>query len=282
MASLNHFFLLLCLPSLVLSHDQSRALHKFPSFWRRASSRNVPAAGFHNPLDTGGSFFTKVEGTFPPGQVEPVNMVISANSDEDVLKDREDGGGLRNYWLSLDFGGECLGQHSGSDQQVNLGDGNGYKNQTAVMRYNYQDPQLGTCKESIQGGNHFRYWVQDGSQANTGAIFMAASYEKPIAENHDIVSNGYNLGRDYIIGNITGSAIPTLNLTNQTTYTGTTQAGGYTYESHVQYLTGLLPNTSDNINHNWSVMTPEINACDGFVAVIEVRITERPANSAAG
>lgn len=73
----------------------------------------------------------------------------------------------------------------------------GTDNQTAVIRWDYGDPQLGTCKETIQGGAHFRYWVQDGDQANrfgtslltaehmltvySGAIFAAASYELPIA-----------------------------------------------------------------------------------------------------
>jgi len=83
-----------------------------------------------------------------------------------------------------------------------------------VIRWNYYDPQLGSCKETVQGGNHFRYWVQDGPSANTGAIFLAASYEKPIArelfvslpikfirrsypgvEQHDVIPNGYSLGR---------------------------------------------------------------------------------------
>lgn len=91
---------------------------------------------------------------------------------------------------SLGFAGECLGQHSGSDQQADLGDGRGYRasptpllffpspfsfqyffkflkgNETAVMRYNYGDATLGTCKESVLGGNHFRYWVQEGSDAD--------------------------------------------------------------------------------------------------------------------
>lgn len=77
----------------------------------------------------------------------------------------------------------------------------GYRNveiETAVIRWNYDDPSLGACKETIQGGNHFRYWVQDGKSANryvvkllfedstlirlhSGAVFMALSYEKPIA-----------------------------------------------------------------------------------------------------
>lgn len=51
------------------------------------------------------------------------------------------------------------------------------ENETAVIRYDYGDPSLGTCQETIQGGNHFRYWVQNGPQRNSGAVFMAASAE---------------------------------------------------------------------------------------------------------
>ena len=69
-------------------------------------------------------------------------------------------------------------------------------NETAVMRLDYSDPTLGTCKETVQGGNHFQYWTQTGSEANrcgllgfiddtafsplsSGAVFMAVSYELP-------------------------------------------------------------------------------------------------------
>lgn len=86
------------------------------------------------------------------------------------------------------------------------------ENETAVIRWNYGDPSLGACKETIEGGNHFRYWVQNGKSANrcapsvtflmgtliilwtnSGAVFMAESYEMPIAQQHDIVPNGYLL-----------------------------------------------------------------------------------------
>jgi len=40
------------------------------------------------------------------------------------------------------------------------------ENETGVIRLDYGDPEFGTCKETIQGGNHFRYWIQDGSSAN--------------------------------------------------------------------------------------------------------------------
>ena len=51
------------------------------------------------------------------------------------------------------------------------------ENETAVIRYDYGDPSLGTCQETIQGGNHFRYWVQNGPQRNSSAVFMAVSAE---------------------------------------------------------------------------------------------------------
>ncbi|THU83910.1 hypothetical protein K435DRAFT_971386 [Dendrothele bispora CBS 962.96] len=326
----NHpFFLLLCLPSLVMALDNHRRWPSFPFLWKRAS-RNVPEQGFYDPRDHGGSWLTVVDGTFPPGQGEPINMIISGNSDEAVLQDREEDGGLRNYWLSLEFAGECLGQHSGSDQGANLGDGNGAKNETAVIRFDYGQPQLGTCQETINGGNHFRYWVQDGDDANSGAIFMAVSYEMPIAREcvsylpplpkppsriffsilpllapnnqltlpfsfsplppsllpilytvqHDIIPNGYNLARDYIVGNITQSPIPTLSLTNSTTYSGSTSFEGWTYQTDVIYLSGMLDNTSIGINHNVTVQTGSSNASDGLVALLTVKVTGKPDNGA--
>ncbi|KIJ96753.1 hypothetical protein K443DRAFT_273066 [Laccaria amethystina LaAM-08-1] len=241
-----------------------------------SSTRNVPPIGFSNPLSAGGSFLTQVPGTYPAGQGEPINIIISGNSDPDVLIDAQLNGGLRNYFLSFGFSGECLGQHSGSDQGANLGDGNGSKNETSVVRWNYGDPQLGSCKETVQGGNHFRYWVQDGPSANTGAIFLALSYEMPIAQQHDIVPNGYSHGRDWLIGNITQSTIPTANLTNGTTFSGSTSFANYTYQSDIQYLTGYLSNTNDAINHNITVGVNGFNASDGFLALINVKITATP------
>ncbi|KAF8917023.1 hypothetical protein CPB85DRAFT_1481903 [Mucidula mucida] len=278
---------LLCLPSISYALN----IRSLLSFWRR-TDRSVPEAGYYNPYDSerGGSLLTKILGTtYPPGQAEPVNAIISGNSDEQMLKDQEENGGLRNYFLSLQFSGECLGQHQGTAQQVDLGDGNGYLNETAVIRYNYGDPALGACTETIKGGNHFRYWVQNGDKGNrqdsstradaspSGAIFMACSYEMPISLQHDIVPNGYNLGRDYIVGNVTGSAIPTLTLTNESTYSGSTSYGGYTYKTDVSYASGMLQNTSIGINHNITVLIDGVtNAVDGLVAVLQVTITARP------
>ncbi|KAK0202164.1 hypothetical protein DFS33DRAFT_1444033 [Desarmillaria ectypa] len=254
------------------------------------AKRAVPEAGYYNPYNNGGSMLTgsalihAVLGqTYPPGQQEPINIIISGNSDQAVLALQQTNGGLLNYFLSLSFSGECLGLHDGDSQQANLGDGKGLLNQTAVMRYNYGDPSVGTCTETVQGGNHFRYWVQNGDGANSGAIFMAVSYEKPEAEGHDIVVNGYNLGRDYIVGNITDSGIPTLTLSNTSTFSGSTSYGNYTYQTSVTYASGLLQNTSVGINHNLTVEVEGVtNAVDGLVAVLDVSISARPAGSSSG
>lgn len=51
---------------------------------------------------------------------------------------------------------ECLGLHLGNPQAADLGDGNGYVNQTILLREDYGDASVGTCLESAIGGNHFR------------------------------------------------------------------------------------------------------------------------------
>ncbi|KAF8963025.1 hypothetical protein BDZ97DRAFT_1732534 [Flammula alnicola] len=293
--------LLCCAPTFTHAFDYS-SWQPWRRAWRRSSgtTRNVPAEGYYDPLASGGSFLTLVPMTFPLGQGEPINAIISGNSDTRVLQDTETNGGLRNYFLSFGFSGECLGQHSGSDQEANLGDGNGYLNETSVIRWNYGDPQLGSCTETIQGGNHFRYWVQNGPNGNryglvpkvvtqisqtdicfSGAIFLAVSYELPLTQEHDIIVNGYNLGRDWLIGNITRSTVPTLNVTNGTTFTASTSFANFTYQTHIQYVSGLLEDTNIGINHNLSVGTATINASDGLVAVLNVTLTGTPPKSIA-
>jgi len=224
---------------------------------------------------------TQVNGTNPPAG-EPINIVLSNLSDAAVLNDTEINGGFRNYFLSLDFAAECLGQHAGADQGVNLGDGNGYLPETAVLRLDYGNPALGTCSETIQGGNHIRYWVQNGPEANTGAFFIAASYELPIALGHNIIQDGYDLGRDWLIGNATSqkSVIDTPKLTEGSTFEGNTSFGGYTYHTNATYVTGILQNTSIGINHNTTVPINGRNAIDGLVAVVTVKIVGKPSSSA--
>ncbi|RPD62278.1 hypothetical protein L227DRAFT_499009 [Lentinus tigrinus ALCF2SS1-6] len=271
------FLLLLCAPALsfALNPHQVRA----PSpLWRRG--RSVPPAGFYNPHDNGGNMLTVAPNT--GGLGEPLNVIVSGKSDDIVLADNEDQGGFRNYFLAVGFGSECLGQHAGDAQTANLGDGNGTKNETSELRWDYGDPSLGTCQETIKGGNHFRYWIQDGPKANSGAFFLATSYELPIQQGHDIVFDGYNLGRDWLVGNATAqtSLIPTGNVTNGTTYSGTVSFGNYTYKTDALYLSGILSNSTDGLNHASSVGGHGVEAIDGLVAVLTITVTAKPAAAA--
>ncbi|KAF8746473.1 hypothetical protein RHS02_00964, partial [Rhizoctonia solani] len=349
-------------PRNIASSRYSTSGHSLNKLGRRADNNG----GYDDPRADGGSLLTSGFVTYPAGLGEPLNVILSAKSDSDVLVDREEKGGLRNFFLSINFSGECLGQHLGSDQQANLGDGRGAVNETAVMRYNYGDPYVGSCRETIEGGNHFRYWVQK----STGAVFMAASVELPIELGHDIVRNGYNLGRDWIVGNLTGSTvisfdfepnippssvipesvksqsaasvaatntvpptsfspnitfplstivptdtastpvvvalsesvvstgtitipIPTASLTFSTptptpspvgtspTFTGRSSYGGYTYETTATYVSGLLSNSSEGINHPITVEDEGRPAQDGLVAILEVKIVSTPEGSGA-
>lgn len=240
--------------------------------------------GYYNPMDGGGSMLTQVQGTDPPGLGEPLNVIISAYSDSQVLQNTVTNGGLINYFQSFGFSTECLGQSDNSVQTADLGDGNGYFNQTAVIRWDYGDANLGTCQETVEGGNHFRYWIQNGPSADSGAIFMATSYEMPIAQQHNIIVNGYNLGRDWLVGNATSQStiLPTANLTNTSTYSGQTSFNNFTYATTATYVSGLLQNTSSGINHYQSVPVNGQNAIDGLVAVLTVKMVQQSVSSSSG
>lgn len=69
------------------------------------------------------------------------------------------------YRPCLDSSTECFGIHIGNPQSANLGDGNGWVNQTYELREDYGDADVGTCLESAIGGDHFR-WVGVASLFN--------------------------------------------------------------------------------------------------------------------
>ena len=54
---------------------------------------------------------------------------------------------------------------------------------------------LGTCLESLVGGNHLRMFRQNGPTADSGALFLAVSQEEDVFEGHTIVPDGYDIGR---------------------------------------------------------------------------------------
>ncbi|KAF5380242.1 hypothetical protein D9757_008207 [Collybiopsis confluens] len=158
---------------------------------------------------------------------EPLNVIISGLSSPGVLDPTKT---FYNYAKAIGFSYECLGLHIGNPQQANLGDGRGWINETAVLREDYGNPGLGTCGESLVGGNHFRIWQQEG----TCALFLAVSIEQDASEHHNIVSNGYDLGRDALVDGAVG--IKTFN--------------EVTYSTTVQSIGGLLPVGANGINHS--------------------------------
>lgn len=195
----------------------------------------VAAGGeqYASPSSHGGKILTN--------QSEPLNVIISGTSDPAVLSPD----GFAAYVSSLKFDPDSFaGQSSNNDaQQANLGDGNGWMNQTGLYR---KTPAL---MEVLQGGNHFRYWVQNGKKANTGAIFIAASIEMGLKQHHNIVPNGYDLGRDQLVGNATQAP----------THSNTTE---YTTKL-LSMDTSLMQGVSKNdLNHKI--------ATDGKVAVLEI------------
>ena len=93
--------------------------------------------------------------------------------------------------------------------------------------------------------------------------------------------NSLSIYRDWLVGNATGqsSIISTATVSNASSYVGNASFGGYTYQTSVQYVSGLLPNTSNGINHYLSVGANGTNAVDGLVAVMTVKIVEKPQSS---
>ncbi|KAJ7702412.1 hypothetical protein B0H17DRAFT_923358, partial [Mycena rosella] len=199
------------------------------------SAAAAQAVPYYDPRLTGGSMLTL--------QNEPLNMIISGLSSPDVLTIR----GIVNFGNALGYGDDCLGIHLGGPQAANLGDGNGLVNQTQMMREDYGNTPIGTCLETLMGGNHYRVFPQNGSKANSGALFLAASKEDPITEQHNIVPNGYDIGRDQVVSDATG---------------GIVSFSGVDYTTTVEYVSGLLTPGAEGINHNISI--------DGRTAILTV------------
>ncbi|KAJ7858687.1 hypothetical protein B0H14DRAFT_2577661 [Mycena olivaceomarginata] len=176
------------------------------------------------------------------GGGEPLNVIISGLSSPEVLTDA----GLLHYAQAIGFSFECLGIHLGDPQSANLGDGNGWVNQTVCLHYNlsielrqdFGDDDIGTCLESLVGGNHFRVFRQNGTLANSGALFLAVSQEEDVWDGHTIIPDGYNAGLTY----------------HERT----------TYSTVARNLTGLLPAGSTGVNHGI--------ATDGITVLLTVTI----------
>ncbi|KAJ7349321.1 hypothetical protein DFH08DRAFT_999102 [Mycena albidolilacea] len=192
------------------------------------------AVPYYDPRLTGGSMLTF--------QNEPINIIVSALSSPEALTDR----GLYNYGNALGYADDCLGMHLGGPQAANLGDGNGYVNQTQMLREDFGSTPIGTCLETLIGGNHYRVFRQNGSKANSGALFLAASKEDMVEKNN-IFPDGYNIGRDEVVAKATG---------------GVVSFSSVDYTTTVEYVSGLLPPGAAGINHNISI--------DGQTAILTI------------
>lgn len=178
---------------------------------------------------------------------EPVNVIVSGlsagqvSNSNDAIK-----GGILSWLQAINFDKECLGLHAGDYQGFDSGDGRGFVNQTFIYRESYSDPSgLGSCTESLIGGQHVRGYYQTTS----GAWFLGASQEESAANSHTIVPNGYDLGRDYVAKNA---------------LVGGTGFDGCVYGSAtVQDITGLV-SANDGSGYNHDIGT------DGIVKLITV------------
>jgi len=204
-------------------------------------ARSTDAVAFVVPTLGGGDW---LDSAAPP-LGEPLNVIVSGLSSPQVLTDD----GFLNWAQSLGFSFTCLGIQLGGPQSANLGDGNGFVNQTTELREDFGDALLGTCLESLIGGNHLRMFRQNGPDANTGALFLAVSREDNLADNHDIIPNGYNIGRDELAGNATLNP----------------SFGGVDYSNTVVRLANEMPSGSAGVNHGIAV--------DGTVVLITVEVT---------
>ncbi|KAF6761248.1 hypothetical protein DFP72DRAFT_988020 [Ephemerocybe angulata] len=194
---------------------------------------------YFDPRKGGGSLLNQSGG---PGLGEPLNVIISGKSSSGVLT----ASGFLNYVRAVGYSVECFGQHQGARQPANLGDGNGPRDEREVLREHFGIPGLGTCLESLVGGNHLRTYRQDGPSANSGALFLAVSQEKDLTDHHDIVPDGYNIGRDRFVNAAVGK--------KRFLWTE--------YTTTVQDVPGLLTLGSEGVNHGISQ--------DGIVKLLTV------------
>jgi hypothetical protein len=118
------------------------------------------------------------------------------------------------------------------------------------LRNDFGNPDVGTCWESLVGGNHLRMWRQNGPKANTGALFLAVSKEENVSHGHTISKNGYNAGRDALVK----SALKL------------SKYRGVKYHTVAQNISGLIPAGSTGVNHGIPT--------DGIVVLLTVTIVK--------
>ncbi|KAG0663711.1 hypothetical protein C6P46_002280 [Rhodotorula mucilaginosa] len=148
---------------------------------------------------------------------EPLNIIISAQSSADVLKES----GFIAYSRSLGAASARKRSHAVSPA---------HHARVSWVELSPLTPTLAHPATRIlfincKGGNHFRAYKQNGTDANSGAWFLAASKEVDLRGKHKIAHNGYNIGRDLIVEKATSGS----SYLNRR------------YEARVDWVEGLLP-----------------------------------------
>ncbi|KAJ7938463.1 hypothetical protein B0H13DRAFT_2246358 [Mycena leptocephala] len=220
-----------CFFILTLTTTRMLGLQLIPLVIQAICTAFTARVAFYDPGRKGGSMLDNAGS----GGGEPLNL-------PEVLTDK----GILHYAQAI--GLSYLTTRIGDLQSANLGDGNGWVNQTMELRQDYGNEDLGTCLESLVGGNHFRVFRQNGTLANSGALFLAVSQEEDVWDGHTIIPDGYNAGRDKLVS----SAI------------GLTYHEDTTYSTTAHNLTGLLPAGSTGVNHGI--------ATDGITVLLTVTI----------
>ncbi|KAI0958721.1 hypothetical protein AcV7_004453 [Taiwanofungus camphoratus] len=227
------------LGGLVMNSDMKSAVPYYDPYNGGGSMLDNAGDGYGEPLNVSVPLLSAVSLVI---SADIRQVIISGLSSSTVLNEN----GVINFARAIGFSEECFDIHLGAPQSANLGDGNGWVNQTIELRQDYDDASDGTCLETLIGGNHFRVFIQNGSDADSGALFLAVSKEEPLTEEHDIVPDGYNIGRNLLVQ----AAI------------GTTSFGGVQYTTTAQNISGLLPAGSEGVNHGIAV--------DGIVTILTV------------
>lgn len=232
------YFILCCLLAAALASplDFPGAQTVLEENYANVTASEEAFMGWHDPRMNGGRFLDYTNETYG----EPLNVIISSLSDPFIMTDK----GFRLYTNSIGYSRECLGLHIGDLHDANLGDGNGPKAEQFLARQVF--PILGTCWESLAGGQHFRAWKQNGPLANSGAWFIGASKEYNSCKRHKIVPNGYNIGRDWLV--------------NRAVEGG--QWKGMRWKAEVEWRTDLIESGEKEVNHG----IPQ----DGRIAILTV------------
>ncbi|GAA6033707.1 hypothetical protein JCM8097_004392 [Rhodosporidiobolus ruineniae] len=237
-----------------------------PAPARTLSRRWIDAdgLGFADPAgrssEIKGQWLTTAQNVFPPGVGEPLNVVLSANSDA-FVKTLD---GLVDYMRTVPLVKTCTDEQDGESEKANLGDGSGGKLPLATFASPPTAGENGAdCLplNTTAEGLVVRAWQQTGTDANTGAYFLAASYRA----GGKVIDNGYDLART----NFTRFA--TLNSTSPSSRVfSTTLLSTYTPSPSENLANVSRPvNASDDSMEGRPL---DQGRTDGEIAVLEVQV----------